>query len=107
MSERRSLRDIAYGRAGDKGNRSNVSLFVYDAADYQTLLAETTPERIKRELGDLVGGDVVRYELPRLNGVNLVMDEALEGGVNTSLNLDGHGKSWSFLILGLAIESEA
>jgi hypothetical protein len=107
MSERRSLRDIAHGRAGDKGNRSNVSLFVYDAADYQTLLAETTPERIKRELGDLVGGDVVRYELPRLNGVNLVMDEALEGGVNTSLNLDGHGKSWSFLILGLAIESEA
>jgi hypothetical protein len=35
------------------------------------------------------------------------MDEALEGGVNQSLNLDAHGKSWSFLLLGLAVEIEA
>jgi hypothetical protein len=32
------------------------------------------------------------------------MDRALEGGVNESLNLDGHGKSWSFLILDLEVE---
>ena len=36
-----------------------------------------------------------RYDLPRLHGFNFVLDEALEGGVNRSLNLDGHGKSWS------------
>ena len=33
-----------------------------------------------------------------------VLDEALEGGVNESLNLDSHGKSWSSLILSLEIE---
>jgi hypothetical protein len=32
------------------------------------------------------------------------MDEALEGGVNTSLNLDSHGKSWSSLVLGLSVD---
>jgi hypothetical protein len=32
------------------------------------------------------------------------MGEALEGGVNASLNLDTHGKSWSYLILGLALD---
>jgi hypothetical protein len=32
------------------------------------------------------------------------MDRALEGGVNESLNLDGHGKSWSFLILDLQVD---
>jgi hypothetical protein len=32
------------------------------------------------------------------------MDEAIEGGVNASLNLDSHGKSWSSLILGLTVE---
>lgn len=106
MSGRRSLRDIAHGRAGDKGNRSNVSLFVYRPDDYPTLLAETAPGRIKRDLGALVGGAVERYELPALGGINLVMDDALEGGVNASLNLDGHGKSWSFLILGLEIMSD-
>lgn len=34
------------------------------------------------------------------------MDEALEGGVNTWLNPDGHGNSWSGLILGLEIDPE-
>jgi hypothetical protein len=32
------------------------------------------------------------------------MHDALEGGVNASLNLDSHGKSWSYLILGLELE---
>ena len=39
----------------------------------------------------------------RLGGLNFVMDDALEGGVNESLNLDGHGKSWSSLVLGLEV----
>jgi hypothetical protein len=34
------------------------------------------------------------------------MREALEGGVNASLNLDSHGKSWSYLILALPIEPQ-
>jgi hypothetical protein len=105
MTTPRCLRHIAHARAGDKGNRSNVALFVYDPADYALLLAETAPERIKRDLGGLVQGAVTRHELPALHGVNLVMDAALEGGVNESLNLDGHGKSWNFLLLGLEIRS--
>jgi hypothetical protein len=31
------------------------------------------------------------------------MDQALEGGVNESLNLDGHGKSWSAMVLALDV----
>lgn len=34
------------------------------------------------------------------------MEQALEGSVNESLNLDSHGKSWSFLLLVLQIELE-
>jgi hypothetical protein len=30
--------------------------------------------------------------------------DAPEGGVNTSLNLDSHGKSFGYLILGLPID---
>ena len=101
---RRPLREIAHARAGDKGNRSNVSVFAYAAEHYPVLLAEVTPARLKREFGGVLRGEIVRYELPNLNGINLVMDWALEGGVNESLNLDGHGKSWSSLILGMEIE---
>lgn len=104
MSQTVSLREIAHGRAGDKGNRSNVSVFVNDPAHYALLCEQITAERVKRTYGNLLLGDVKRHELPALNGINLVMDRALEGGVNESLNLDGHGKSWSFLILALTVK---
>lgn len=104
MSRRVALRQLAHARAGDKGDRSNVCLFVYDAADYDIVAAQVTPERLEAEFGGLFRGAIRRYDLPRLHGFNFVLDEALEGGVNRSLNLDGHGKSWSALILGLEIE---
>ncbi len=104
MSHRVPLRDIAHARSGDKGNCSNVSVFVYDPAHYAAVAAQLTEECLKRRFGALLTGSIVRYELPGLNGFNFVMHEALEGGVNTSLNLDGHGKSWSSLILGLEID---
>ena len=44
-----------------------------------------------------------RYDLPLLHAFNFVVDEVLEGGVNASLNLDGHGKTQSFRLLALTV----
>jgi hypothetical protein len=104
-SERRLVRDIAHARAGDKGNTSNVNVWVYDAADFALLKRNLTVERIKREFPRLMRGSVMRYEIEHLHGLNFVMQDALEGGVNASLNLDSHGKSWSYLFLGLELEN--
>ena len=98
------IRDIAHARAGDKGNTSSVNVWVYDPADFALLKASLTPERIKRAFPDLIRGEVKRYEIEHLHGLNIVMSDALEGGVNASLNLDSHGKSWSYLILGLTLD---
>ena len=98
------LREIAHARAGDKGNRSNVSLWLNESRHYDAVASQLTAERVREALAPLVKGDVKRYDLPWLDGFNFVMDQALEGGVNESLNLDGHGKSWSFLILGLEVD---
>ena len=100
----RLVRDIAHARAGDKGNTSNINVWAYDAADYDLLKRTLTAERIKRAFPGLIRGSVERYVLEHLHGLNFVMQDALEGGVNRSLNLDSHGKSWSFLILGLELE---
>ena len=101
---RRIVRDIAHARAGDKGNTSNVNVWVYDAKDFEELKRNLTSERIKRAFPDLIRGKVDRYVIEHLHGLNFVMQVALEGGVNRSLNLDSHGKSWSYLILGLELE---
>jgi hypothetical protein len=104
VSRRVLLREIAHARSGDKGNCSNVCVFVYDSDDYAALAGQLTADFLKARLGALLTGEVTRYELPELHGFNFVMQNALEGGVNESLNLDGHGKSWSSLVLGLEIE---
>jgi len=103
-NERILVRDIAHARAGDKGNTSNVNVWVYDPDDFELLKRSLTAERIKREFPRLLRGEVTRYVIDHLHGLNFVMREALEGGVNASLNLDSHGKSWSYLILGLTIK---
>lgn len=98
------LHDIAHARAGDKGNTSSVSVWVYDPGDYGLVKEQLTAERVKAAFPKLIKGSVTRYELDHLQGLNFVMHDALEGGVNTSLGLDSHGKSWSYLLLGLTIE---
>ncbi|HZT26713.1 MAG TPA: hypothetical protein VFA57_13525 [Pseudolabrys sp.] len=103
-NQRLIVRDIAHARAGDKGNASNISVWVYDPADYDLLKRALTAERIKQEFPQLVRGKVTRYIIEHLHGLNFVMEDALEGGVNASLNLDSHGKSWSYLLLGLTLE---
>lgn len=104
MTRRIKLHEIAHARAGDKGNTSNVSVWVYDPADYLLVKEQLTAERIKDAYPRLIRGAVTRYPLDHLHGLNFVMSDALEGGVNTSLGLDSHGKSWSFLVLDLDIE---
>jgi hypothetical protein len=102
----RLVRDIAHARAGDKGDISSINVWAYDAADFERLKRNLTAERIKREFPDLVRGKVERYVIEHLHGLNFVLREALEGGVNASLNLDSHGKSWSYLLLGLPLEPD-
>jgi hypothetical protein len=104
MSRTIKLHDIAHARAGDKGNTSCVSVWVYDPGDYALVKEQLTAERVKAAFPELIRGSVIRYELDHLQGLNFVLHDALEGGVNTSLNLDSHGKSWSYLLLRLAIE---
>ena len=104
MTRRVMLREVAHARAGDKGNRSNVAVYAYEPGYYGAIKAQLTPERLKAEFPGLLRGPVQRFALDHLCALNFVMDQALEGGVNESLNLDSHGKSWSYLLLGLEIE---
>jgi hypothetical protein len=97
------LHQIAHSRAGDKGTRLNVSLISYEKENFNALVEQVTAERVKELFAHRRCGEVRRYVLPKVGAMNFVIDDVLEGGVNGSLNLDGHGKSLSFLLLGLTI----
>jgi hypothetical protein len=99
------LHELAHARTGDKGDRANISLVPYDPAAWDFLRAEITAERVKAWFAHRNAGKVVRYELPKLSAFNFVLDDVLQGGVNGSLNLDGHGKSLSFHLLAMPVRA--
>jgi hypothetical protein len=98
------LHRLAHGRTGDKGNRSNISVIAYDPRHFRLLVALVTVERIEKALAHRRPSRVVRYLLPRLAAMNFVIDDVLDGGVNSALNLDTHGKALAFRVLELDIE---
>jgi hypothetical protein len=101
------LREIAYSRAGDKGNRSTLSIIAYDIKDFPTIERAVTAERVKLHYAGIAKGEVERYCLPQLGALNFVLHDALAGGVTRSLCLDAHGKCLGSAILSLQIDLTA
>ncbi|HTO28031.1 MAG TPA: hypothetical protein VL017_05520 [Devosia sp.] len=97
------LHAIAHGRSGDKGNRLNVNVIAYAPEHWPVLLAQVTEARVAALFAHRGATKVTRYELPRLGALNFVIDDALEGGVNSSLAIDTHGKCLSYLVLGMDV----
>ncbi len=94
---------VAHGRTGDKGNRSNISVIAYHPALWPVIEAQVTPERVAAHFAARRPSQVQRYALPLLQALNFVIDDVLDGGVNSALNLDSHGKALAFDLLQLPI----
>ncbi|MFI5271452.1 MAG: hypothetical protein ACHQ4H_00280 [Ktedonobacterales bacterium] len=100
----RRVFDLAYGRAGDKGDIANVSVIARSPQAYAELREKLTAERVRAALGALVRGPVVRYELDNIEALNFVLHGALDGGATRSLRLDPLGKSLAGAVLFLPLD---
>ena len=98
------LNQIAHGRSGDKGDTSNVCVFARKPEYYGIIAREVTAERVKEHFGDMVLGEIIRYDVPTLQGFNFVMKHALGGGATHSLRLDSLGKSMGSAFLRMQID---
>ena len=98
--------DIAHGRAGDKGDTSNISVIAYDSAGWEIVRTQLSTDVVMRAFAHIARGPVRRYELPRLQALNFVIEGALGGGVTRSLAQDAHGKSLSTLMLGIELPGQ-
>ena len=98
---------LAHGRTGDKGNRSNISVIAWHPALWPLLVEQVTEARVAAQFAHRRPTRVQRFLLPRLQAMNFVIDDVLDGGVNDALNLDTHGKALSYLLLALEVEVPA
>ena len=98
------LARIAHTRSGDKGDTCNIGVIAYDDRHYPILLREVTAERVKSHFGELVKGQVERFELPNLGALNFLLHQALGGGGTVSLRTDAQGKTFGAALLSLEID---
>ena len=100
------LHDVAHGRAGDKGDVSNLSVIARRPEDWPLIEREVTAERVANHLG-ADPSEVERHVLPQLRALNFVVRGALAGGVTRSLALDAHGKCLAGDLLGMELPDPA
>ncbi|HEY9278917.1 MAG TPA: hypothetical protein VIP51_02490 [Eoetvoesiella sp.] len=94
---------LAHGRTGDKGNRSNISVIAWHPELYPILKDQVSEARVAQLFSYRKATQVTRYCVDTLAALNFVIDGVLDGGVNSSLNLDAHGKALSYLLLDLPV----
>src|SRR6476646_157367 len=99
-----SLLKLAHARSGDKGDTANVGLIALRDEYYPLLVREVTAESVKRHFGEIVEGDVERFELPNLKALNFLLHESLGGGGTRSLMTDAQGKTFSTALLRMNID---
>ncbi len=98
------LSRIAHTRSGDKGDIGNIGVIAWRPQHYPILLREVTAARVKAHFGDMVLGEVERFELPNLHALNLLLHHGLGGGGTVSLRTDAQGKTLGAALLGLEID---
>lgn len=99
-----SLLKLAHARSGDKGDTANVGLIAMKDEYYPLLVREVTADKVKAHFGEIVKGDVERFELPNLGALNFLLHESLGGGGTRSLMTDAQGKTFSTALLRMNIE---
>ncbi len=95
---------LAHARSGDKGDTANVGVIALKDEYYPLLVREVTAERVKEHYGQMVKGEVERFELPNLKALNFLLHESLGGGGTLSLMTDAQGKTFSTALLRMYIE---
>lgn len=104
------LIEIAHARSGDKGNHSNIGV-IARKAEYlpwiRAALTEQTVASYMQHVLDAEKGRVIRYELPGLNALNFMLENALGGGGVASLRIDPQGKAFAQQLLDMPVKIPA
>ena len=97
------LRQLAWGRSGDKGDTANIGVIARRLEFVPIISAALTPQAVRVWLAHLVEGEVERFDWPGINGWNFVLRHALGGGGVASLRYDPQGKSYAQILMDFPV----
>ena len=90
---------LAYARSGDKGDHANIGVIARKKEYFDFINRELSPSRLSKFFSHVLKGDVLKWELPGINGLNFLLKNSLGGGGMASLNLDPQGKAYAQQLL--------
>jgi hypothetical protein len=98
---------LAWARSGDKGDDENIGVIARRPEFLPLLREQLTPQAVQAWFAHLVLGRVERFEVPGLQALNFVMEQALGGGGVCSLRSDPLGKSYAQMLLDFPLQVPA
>ena len=98
------LSSFAWARSGDKGDGSNVGIFVKTKADYELIKKALTVDAVKRHFHGICKGEVTRYEAENMLALNFLLRDSLGGGGSESIKTDAQGKTHGLELLEMEVE---
>jgi hypothetical protein len=99
----RSLVDIAYVRAGDKGDCVSVGVLARQPDFYPEILASVTPKALAALYGEWAKGPIEVFPMPNIDGCLVLMHDALGGSATNTLRFDQTAKALGTAILRLPV----
>lgn len=94
---------LAVARSGDKGDDANIGVMARRSDYLPVIRAALTPAAVKRYFAHLAKGEVERFDLPGIHGLNFVLRDSLGGGGTSSLHLDTQAKTYAQLLLAFPV----
>ena len=104
---RAPLRQLAWARSGDKGNRANIAIIARKPEYLPFLRREVTVDRLLAHFAQQVEGPAERFEAPGLNALNFLVGDALGGGGMASMRIDPQGKAYGQMALEMELDVPA
>lgn len=99
------LRELCYARSGDKGDTCNIGVLARSPKIYDWLIEYLTSARVKKYFGKIVRGQIDRFRLDNLEGLNFLLHETLGGGGTRSLMIDPQGKTLAQALLEMKVKA--
>lgn len=101
------LVDVAHARSGDKGNHSNIGVIARQPEYLPWIRAALTEANVADYMQHVLDPErskVIRYELPGMNALNFMLENALGGGGIASLRIDPQGKAFAQQLLDIPVK---
>ncbi|MEQ8798193.1 MAG: acyclic terpene utilization AtuA family protein [Salinisphaeraceae bacterium] len=90
---------LAIARSGDKGDNANIGIMARKRDYLPYIRAALSEAAVADYFRHYLEGDVFRFELPGIGGLNFLLTRVLGGGGIASLRVDPQGKCYGQMLL--------